>query len=122
MRPLPGKRARRFDFRRRSGYRTRQTPGVPARGRRRRRPADLRVGLVGCGHRGTEAAVQAVKADSNTKLVALADAFADRLEASLELLKKSEVADRVAVDNDHRFVGFDAYQKLLGSGVDVVLL
>src|SRR5207253_9690175 len=60
--------------------------------------------------------------DSNTKLVALADAFADRLEASLELLKKSEVADRVAVDNDHRFVGFDAYQKLLGSGVDVVLL
>jgi predicted dehydrogenase len=82
----------------------------------------LRVGLVGCGHRGTEAAVQAVKADPNTKLVALADAFADRLEASLELLKKSEVADRVTVDNDHRLVGFDAYQKLLGSGVDVVLL
>jgi predicted dehydrogenase len=82
----------------------------------------LRIGLIGCGNRGRGAAVQALKADPNTKLVALADAFADPLDYSLETLQKSEVGSRVAVDNDHRFVGLDAYQKLLGSGVDVVLL
>ena len=82
----------------------------------------LRIGLIGCGNRGTGAAVQALKADPNTRLVALADAFTDRLDYSRETLQKSEVGGRVAVDNDHSFVGFDAYQKLLGSGVDVVLL
>jgi predicted dehydrogenase len=82
----------------------------------------LRLGLVGCGGRGTGAALQALQADPHTKLVALADAFADQLQRSLDRLKKSEVADRVAVDVDHRFVGFDAYQKLIAGGVDVVLL
>jgi predicted dehydrogenase len=82
----------------------------------------LRIGLIGCGRRGTGAAVQALQADPNTRLVALADAFADQLQESLATLQKSEVADRVAVDEGRRFVGFDAYQKLLDSGVDVVLL
>ncbi len=82
----------------------------------------LRIGLIGCGRRGTGAAVQALKADPGTRLVALADAFTDQLQYSLETLQKSEVADRVAVDAGRRFVGFDAYQKLLASGVDVVLL
>ncbi len=82
----------------------------------------LRVGLVGCGGRGTGAAVQALVADPGTKLVAMADAFSDRVSLSLENLKKSPVADRVAVDDDHRFAGFDACEKLVASGVDVVLL
>ena len=82
----------------------------------------LRVGLVGCGGRGRGAAVQALTADPNTRLVALADAFADYVERSVEILKKTEVADRVTVDADHRFSGFDAYQKLIESDVDVVLL
>ncbi len=82
----------------------------------------LCVGLVGCGGRGTGAAVQALTADPGTKLVAMADAFADRVTSSLENLKKSPVADRVAVDDDHRFTGFDACEKLVASGVDVVLL
>jgi predicted dehydrogenase len=82
----------------------------------------LRIGLIGCGRRGTGAAVQALKADPGIRLVALADAFADQLQYSLETLQKSEVAARVAVDDGRRFVGFDAYQKLLDSGVDVVLL
>jgi predicted dehydrogenase len=83
----------------------------------------LRVGLVGCGGRGTGAATQALAADPNVQLVAMADAFEDRLEGSLETLQKAEnVSAKVAVKPDHRFVGFNAYQELLSSGVDVVLL
>jgi predicted dehydrogenase len=82
----------------------------------------LRLGLIGCGRRGTGAAMQALQADPQNKLVALADAFEDQLQYCLDTLQKSAVGPRVAVDSDHRFVGFDAYQKLLGSGVDVVLL
>src|SRR5438309_6851118 len=83
----------------------------------------LKVGLVGCGDRGTGAATQALTADSNVKLVAMADAFEDRLEKSLSILKQDEkVSSKVDVAADHRFAGFDAYEKLLASGVDVVLL
>lgn len=82
----------------------------------------LRVGLIGCGRRGTGAAEQAIHADPNNKLVAMADAFEDQLQYCFDTLKKSEVGARVAVEKDRRFVGFDAYQKLLDSGVDVVLL
>ena len=83
----------------------------------------LRVGLVGCGSRGTGAATQALVADSGARLVAMADAFEDRLDASLNLLRgDEEVAARVDVPTDRRFVGFDAYQQLIASGVDVVLL
>jgi predicted dehydrogenase len=82
----------------------------------------LRVGLVGCGDRGTGAAEQALLADSNVKLVAMADAFEDRLEKSLSLLKENEkVASKLDVSSERKFVGFDAYEKLLGC-VDVVLL
>ena len=83
----------------------------------------LRVGLIGCGGRGTGAAAQALRADPNVKLVAMGDAFADRLESSLKRLEDPEqgVADKVAVDPEHRFVGFDAYKKVI-ENVDVVLL
>lgn len=81
----------------------------------------LKIGLIGCGGRGTGAAGNALGADPNTKLVAMADAFADRLESSLAGLKR-RFPDRVTVDADHSFVGLDAYQKLIDSGVDVVLL
>jgi predicted dehydrogenase len=83
----------------------------------------LRVGLIGCGQRGTGAATQALAADSNVKLVAMADAFEDRLESSLSLLRGHEkVGSKVDVRPERCFMGFDAYEKLLGSGVDVVLL
>ena len=82
----------------------------------------LRVGLVGCGGRGTGAANQALSADPKTELVAMADVFADQLDKSYNILKKQPVGDRVTVDDDHKFVGFDAFQRLIDSGVDVVLL
>jgi predicted dehydrogenase len=83
----------------------------------------LRVGLVGCGGRGTGAAAQALNADKNVKLVSMADVFEDRLQSSLAELKSDEkVAGKVDVTPEHRFVGFDAYKKVLDAGVDVVLL
>ena len=82
----------------------------------------IRVGLVGCGDRGTGAAAQALAADSGARLVAMADAFEDRLENSLETLRKNEaIAGKLDVAPNRRFVGFDAYRELLGA-VDVVLL
>ena len=80
----------------------------------------LKIGLIGCGGRGTGAAANALDADPNTKLVAMADAFADRLESSHQRIKKMK-PDRVAVSADHRFAGFDAYQKLLETDVDVIV-
>ena len=85
----------------------------------------LRIGLVGCGGRGTGAAVNALRADPNVKLVALGDTFADHLESSLNSLATSEdTADihaKVQVDPEHRFVGWDAYRGVIDS-CDVVLL
>lgn len=83
----------------------------------------LRVGLVGCGGRGTGAAKQALRADPKVKLVAMCDAFMDRLEDSLKELREiKDIADKLDVAPDRKFDGFDGYQKLLDCGVDVVLL
>lgn len=81
----------------------------------------LRVGLVGCGGRGTGAAAQALRADPNTKLVAMGDVFADHLLNSLQTLQgTADIADRVDVPPDHGFVGFDAYKRVVDA-CDVVL-
>lgn len=82
----------------------------------------LRVGLVGCGGRGTGAAENALEADANCELVALGDVFGDRIEGCLtELAKNESVAARVKVPVEARFVGFDAYEKVIAL-CDVVLL
>jgi len=81
----------------------------------------LKVGLIGCGGRGTGAAAQALTADYNTKLVAVADAFDTQIEGSLKNLSQ-QFPDRVDVKPEMRFTGLDAYQKLLAADVDVVLL
>src|SRR5262249_28338357 len=65
----------------------------------------LKVGLIGCGGRGTGAAAQALKADKNVKLTAMGDAFKDRLEGSLaELGKDQEIAAKIDVPQDRRFI------------------
>lgn len=81
----------------------------------------LKVGLVGCGGRGSKAAVESLRADKNTKLTALCDVFEDRLTASLTELQ-GEFGDRVDVPKERQFTGFDGYKQLIDSGVDVVLL
>jgi predicted dehydrogenase len=83
----------------------------------------LKIGLIGCGGRGTGAATQALSADKNVKLVAMGDAFADRIEQSLSALgREKDIAGKIDVKNDRKFVGFDAYKQVIDSGVDVVLL
>jgi predicted dehydrogenase len=81
----------------------------------------LRVGLIGCGGRGTGAASQALGADYNAKLVAMADIDVQQIEGSIKNLA-TKFPDRVDVKDDMKFTGLDAYQKLLAAGVDVVLL
>lgn len=81
----------------------------------------LKVGLIGCGGRGTGAASQALHADPNTVLTAMGDVFEDRLEGSLAELAKIK-PNQLKVDKANKFIGFDAYQKVINSDVDVVLL
>lgn len=79
----------------------------------------LKVGLVGCGGRGTGAAMQAISADPGVILWSMGDLFADRLASSHEGLT-ANFADRVDVPEGRQHVGFDAYQKVIAE-VDVVL-
>jgi predicted dehydrogenase len=81
----------------------------------------LKVGLIGVGGRGSGAAVNALSADPHTRLHAVADAFQDRLDSGLENLLNTKIKDQITVDNDHKFVGFDAYKHVIES-CDVVLL
>jgi len=81
----------------------------------------VRVGLIGCGDRGTGAAKNCVESAEGVEIVAMADVFQDRLDKSLAKLKE-QVGDRVNVTGDKCFIGFDAYQKLIASGVDMVIL
>jgi len=86
----------------------------------------LRIGFIGCGGRGTGAAGQALHADTNVVLTAMGDVFPERIQSSLAALHKEGTekgfADRINVPPEKRFVGLEAYQKVINSGVDVVLL
>lgn len=81
----------------------------------------LKVALIGCGGRGTGAAVDAMAADKNAKLTVLADVFPDQVKKAQQNLKNS-LADQFAVTDDNCFSGFDAYKQVMASDVDVVLL
>lgn len=93
----------------------------------------LKIGLVGTGGRGSGAAVNALIADPNCKLVALCDIFPDRITSGLKAIvqtakdeekerKIENVANRIDVAEEMKFSGFDGYKQLIDSGVDVVLL
>ncbi len=71
----------------------------------------IRIGLIGCGGRGTDAAIDAVTSSAGVEIVALADAFKDRLESSLRTLRE-KVPAAVKVGPNRCFVGLDAYRKL----------
>jgi len=111
----------------------------------------LRAGIVGCGGRGTQAVANLLTGNENVELVAMADIFEDQLEGSLNKLRNNTlqyvkrddgitierngkpvrmsaedlakfIQPRINVDPEHHFVGFDAFQKLIGSDVDIVML
>ena len=81
----------------------------------------IRIGLVGCGGRGTGAAAQAMSTEGQTKLVAVGDAFSHRLKQCLRSLKR-EHSEKLHVPEDRQFVGFDAFQKVLDCDIDLVIL
>ncbi len=85
----------------------------------------IKVGLVGCGGRGNGAVenlCEAAKDDKNVKIHALGDLFSDHIENSRHSLKSNEkVGDKFDVTEDRCFTGFDAYQKVIDSGVDLVI-
>jgi len=112
-------------------------------------PEKLKAGLVGCGGRGTQAVTDMMTGNENIELVAMADVFEDKLETSLQRLRDpnalkrydgivvprggeqkemkmddlvASVHPRIKVEPDKHFVGFDAFQKLINSDVDIVML
>jgi myo-inositol 2-dehydrogenase/D-chiro-inositol 1-dehydrogenase len=80
----------------------------------------LKIALIGCGGRGSGAADQALSTEGSVKLVAMGDAFRDRLDTSLATLKGKH-KDRVDVSEDNKFIGFDAYKQAIAQA-DVVIL
>ena len=98
-------------------------PGLSARGPAARRDP-VRIALVGCGGRGTGALAQALKTEGDVKVTALGDVFKDRIERCRKHLTAEEtgVGERVALSDDTCFVGFDAFEKVLATDVDLVIL
>ncbi len=109
----------------------------------------LRAGIIGCGGRGTQAVTDMLTGTENVELVAMADVFEDKLEASLKRLREGaglkryegitvtrsgqpktmtlddlmkEIPGRIQVPPENHYVGFDAFQKVINSGVDIVML
>jgi predicted dehydrogenase len=94
----------------------------------------IRVGLVGCGARGIGAVMNSVVASPGVELVAVGDVFQDRIDSCLARLRQNggekdwsssapwTRADAIKVTPDTCFVGFDAYQRVIASGVDLVIL
>ena len=90
----------------------------------------IKIALIGCGGRGTGAAMQALLTKQNVKLVAMADAFRDRLDSCYKELMQDDLSDygasgnvknKIAVTEDTKFTGFDAYKKAIALA-DVVIL
>ncbi len=79
----------------------------------------LKAGLIGCGGRGTGAAINFLDAGPNLEITALGDVFKDKMDLCREQLKKQK---NVEVPEEKCFIGFDAYEKVIDSGVDIVLL
>ena len=115
----------RRDFLKASALGTALAAGFPAILSAQSTNKAIKVGLVGCGGRGTGAASQALNADDYSELTAVADVYQDRIDESLNTLRTvsdGKISQKVKVDPKNQFVGLDAYQKLIDSGVDVVLL
>jgi myo-inositol 2-dehydrogenase/D-chiro-inositol 1-dehydrogenase len=78
----------------------------------------LKAGLIGCGGRGTGAAINFIHAGPNLTISALGDVFTDRITSCRERLAE----DGVQIADENCFTGFDAYQRVIESGVDIIIL
>lgn len=81
----------------------------------------VRIALIGCGGRGTGAAINALSTKAPVRLVAMHDAFRDRLDSSLKAIQ-ARCPDRVDVPEERKFTGLDGYLHAIDAGVDMVLL
>lgn len=83
----------------------------------------IKIALIGCGGRGTGACVQALSTKQNVQLVAMADAFKDRLDSAYTNITEElgDKKNRVQVKEENKFTGFDAYKKAIALA-DVVIL
>lgn len=79
----------------------------------------LKAGLIGCGNRGTGAAINFMDAGSNLEIVALGDIFQDKIDQCRVELNKN---NQIEIPDEKCFTGFDSYEKVIDSGVDLVLL
>lgn len=85
-------------------------------------PGDIKIAVIGCGGRGTGATAQALEADKDVQLVAMADVFGDQVEKSFKgLSAKYGESGRIKVTDETKFTGFDAYKKAIDSA-DVVII
>lgn len=83
----------------------------------------IRVGVIGCGGRGSGAALDCISSAPGVKIVALGDLFQDRLEGCFNALtKREDIKDKIDISRDRCFTGFDNYLKVINSGVDMVIL
>lgn len=86
----------------------------------------LKAGLIGFGGRGRQAVNDLLSGTENVEVVAVADIFEDHVEANMRWLnedpRNAKIKDRVKIAPDQRFIGFDAYKKVIASGVDIVML
>lgn len=92
-----------------------------------RRAEVIRVGVIGCGGRGSGAVLDCLRADPDVHLVAMGDLFPDRLARSREGMARRaaenpEFAAQFKVTDDTSYAGFDAYQRVLAAGIDLVIL
>ena len=101
--------------------RSRALAGVPPMAPRESKGRALKVGVIGCGGRGGGAAMDALKASPDTRIVALGDVFEERVRGVAGGLAKAH-ADRAAVPESRQFHGFDAYRKVLATDCDIVIL
>lgn len=102
-----------------AGIATQMTPGYAAAFAGQ--SETIRVGLIGCGGRGTGAARDCITAADGVELVAMGDLFPDRVARSKEQLTQA-LGDKFKVTDERTFTGFDAYQQVIDSGVDLVIL
>ncbi|MBR5053429.1 MAG: Gfo/Idh/MocA family oxidoreductase [Bacteroidaceae bacterium] len=80
---------------------------------------ELKVGLIGCGGRGSGAIINLLDAADNIKVTALGDVFEDRLNDVRNRLINERGQE---VPQENCFIGFDAYKQVIDSGVDMVIL
>ena len=84
---------------------------------------EIRIGLIGCGGRGSEAAMNALRGDKNATIHAIGDIYAEQIDTKLGHMKHdADLGSRVKVEDKNKFVGLDAYKAVLDSGCDVVIL